>query len=180
MDFKIAGTKKGITALQLDIKVPGISNAIVFEAIDQGFIGINQILEIMSKTLSVPRNESEKADILPVIKTFDFPTHLKPRLYRSNGIKKIEAETGVQSTWLDETKLSVFAPNQDMMNEASDYLNTLLTPVPELVFGTIYEAVIKEIQQKGILVTLYEEMIPAFVHVSQLDTRVVSRILQNL
>ena len=61
-----------------------------------------------------------------------------------------------------------------MMDEALEYLNELLVKTPEFAFGGIYEAIIHEIQQKGILVTLYEGMKPILVHNSQLDSRNVS------
>ena len=96
MDFKIAGTKKGLTALQLDIKVPGISVNLVNEAVQQGFNGLNDILEIMSQTIKKPRTPDEKKDVMPVIQTLDCPIHQRPRLYGLNGVRKIEYETGVQ------------------------------------------------------------------------------------
>lgn len=79
-------------------------------------------------------------------------------------------------TPIDDTTFEVFAPNQNAMDEAKEFINNLLTTEkqPELEFGGIYTATIVEIRDIGVMVTLYPGMPPALLHNSQLDQRKVN------
>ena len=95
MDFKIAGTKKGITALQADIKVPGISLKIVMEALQRSADAKSDILSIMNDTLGRPRGVK---DNIPVLEKLTIPPHKRSKVMGTGGmnIRKIQAEAGVQ------------------------------------------------------------------------------------
>lgn len=93
MDFKIAGTKKGVTALQADIKIPGISLKIIMESLTQAHDARNKILNIMNNKISKPR--AEKKDNMPITETIEIPVHLHKKLLGGSNVKKIFLQTGV-------------------------------------------------------------------------------------
>ena len=176
MDFKLAGTKKGITALQADFKLPGIPLRIVMESIERGNDAKSHILDIMAQTLSQPRKD--KKDIWPVSEKLNVEAHKRAKFLGLGGanLKKLTAETGAQVTSLDEGTFQVFAPNQAAMDEAKEMMATFLKEdkEPELDFGAIYKARIVEMKEIGVMVTLYPTMSPALLHNSQLDVRKVA------
>ncbi|XP_077521679.1 polyribonucleotide nucleotidyltransferase 1 [Amblyomma americanum] len=176
MDFKMAGTKKGITALQADIKIPGLPLKVVMEAIQQATEGKSEILKIMNEVISKPR--AQKKDNWPVSERLEVPAHHRARLIGLGGhnLKKLTAETGVQLSAIDDTCFEIFAPNQDAMNEAKEMVEQFLKEErePTLEFGAVYTAKIVEIRESGVMVTLYPTMTPTLLHISQLDQRKVS------
>lgn len=176
MDFKIAGTKKGITALQADIKIPGLPLKIVMEAIQKATDAKHQIFQIMHNCIDRPC--SEKKDNWPVCEKLQIEAHKKGRLIGVGGInlKKLFAETGVHVTQIDENTFEIFAPNQSAMDEAQEQINKWLTTekAPELEYGGIYPASIVEIRDIGVMITLYSGMPPALLHTSQLDQKKVA------
>ncbi|XP_054714086.1 polyribonucleotide nucleotidyltransferase 1, mitochondrial-like isoform X2 [Uloborus diversus] len=176
MDFKIAGTKKGITAVQLDVKVPGLPLRIIMEAIQQGADGKSKILSIMNDTISKPREQ--KKENWPLSEKLVVPMHKLSHFFGFGGhnIKKLRAETGVQLTSIENGVFSVFAPNAAAMSEAKEIIDQLLTEerAPELEFGAIYKAKIVELRENGVMVTLYPSMKPTLLHNSQLDQRKIS------
>ena len=201
MDFKIAGTKKGITALQADIKIPGLPLKIVMEAIQKATDAKHKIFQIMHECIDKPR--TIKKDNWPVSEKLEVEPHKRSKLIGMGGmnLKKLFAETGVQVSVflvcccnvvgncrsqvspLDDNTFEIFAPNQSAMDEAQEFINKLLTAerVPELEFGGIYSANIVEIRDIGVMVTLYPGMPPALLHNSQLDQRkVVGRVYSRL
>ena len=96
MDFKLAGTKKGITALQADFKLPGLPLKIIMESIDRGHSAKLHILDIMAETIKKPR--SDKKDIWPISEEVVVEHHKRAKLIGVGGsnLKKITVETGVQ------------------------------------------------------------------------------------
>ncbi|XP_037500469.1 polyribonucleotide nucleotidyltransferase 1, mitochondrial [Rhipicephalus sanguineus] len=176
MDFKMAGTKKGITALQADIKIPGLPLKVVMEAIQQATEGKSEILKIMNDVISKPR--TQKKDNWPVSERLEVPVHQRARFVGLGGhnVKKLTAETGVQLSAIDDTCFEMFAPNQDAMNEAKEMVEQFLKEErePTLEFGAVYTAKIVEIRESGVMVTLYPTMTPTLLHNSQLDQRKVS------
>ncbi|XP_075555303.1 polyribonucleotide nucleotidyltransferase 1 [Dermacentor variabilis] len=176
MDFKMAGTKKGITALQADIKIPGLPLKVVMEAIQQATEGKSEILKIMNEVISKPR--TLKKDNWPVSERLEVPVHQRARFVGLGGhnLKKLTAETGVQLSAIDDTCFEMFAPNQDAMNEAKEMVEQFLKEErePTLEFGAVYTAKIVEIRESGVMVTLYPTMTPTLLHNSQLDQRKVS------
>ncbi|XP_068243072.1 polyribonucleotide nucleotidyltransferase 1, mitochondrial [Palaemon carinicauda] len=171
MDFKIAGTRKGITALQADIKVPGIPLKIVMEALQKATDAKSTILTLMHDALAKPRDSK---DNLPVLEKLTVPPQKRSRILGTGGLnfRKIQSETGVQLSWEDTNVLVIFAPNQSAMEEAQEVLKELLSDEePTLEFGCIYTATIVELRPHGVMVTLYDNMHPVLLHNSQLDTR---------
>lgn len=173
MDFKIAGTNKGITALQADIKLPGIPIKIVMEAIQQASVAKKEILQIMNKTISKPR-ESRK-DSGPVIETVEVPLSKRAKFVGPGGynLKRLQAETGVTISQVDEETFSVFAPTPSAMHEAREFITEICKDDQEqqLEFGAVYTATITEVRDTGVMVKLYPNMTAVLLHNTQLDQR---------
>ncbi|XP_054584145.1 polyribonucleotide nucleotidyltransferase 1, mitochondrial isoform X2 [Eptesicus fuscus] len=173
MDFKIAGTNKGITALQADIKLPGIPLKIVMEAIQQASVAKKEILQIMNKVISKPR--ASRKENGPVIETVQVPLSKRAIFVGPGGynLKKLQAETGVTISQVDEETFSIFAPIPSAMHEARDYIMEICKDDQEqqLEFGAVYTATITEIRDTGVMVKLYPNMTAVLLHNSQLDQR---------
>ncbi|XP_076657193.1 polyribonucleotide nucleotidyltransferase 1 [Halictus rubicundus] len=173
MDFKAAGTKKGFTSLQLDVKVPGLPTKVVMESIQKATSAKQRIIQIMNSVIMSPRDC--KADNLPVYETIEVPVHQRAKFLGAGGynVKKIFADTGVNINSQGENTYSLFAPNKDAMTEAKEMIEKILTKEsePELAFGDIYTAKITEIRDAGLMITLYPNMHPTLLPNSQLDRR---------
>lgn len=176
MDFKLAGSKKGITAIQADVKIPGLPLKIINETIIQAFDAKNHILKIMNETLSRPRND--KKENRPVTEKLEIPIAKRSRFIGIGGynLKKLRTETGVTITPLDESTFQIFAANKSAMDEAKEMIEVFLTEErePELEFGAIYTAKIVEIRETGLMLQIHNKMQPVFLHNSQLDQRKVN------
>ncbi|XP_069810335.1 polyribonucleotide nucleotidyltransferase 1, mitochondrial isoform X2 [Dendropsophus ebraccatus] len=173
MDFKISGTGKGITALQADIKIPGLPLKVVMEAIQQASVAKKEILQIMNKKISKPRENRKENS--PLIETVQVPLSKRSRFVGPGGynLKKLQAETGVTVSQLDEEVFSVFAPTPSAMQEAREFIIDICKDDQDfqLEFGAIYTATISEIRDIGVMVKLYPNMTPVLLHNSQLDHR---------
>ncbi|XP_012505290.1 PREDICTED: polyribonucleotide nucleotidyltransferase 1, mitochondrial [Propithecus coquereli] len=173
MDFKIAGTNKGITALQADIKLPGIPIKIVMEAIQQASVAKKEILQIMNKTISKPR--ASRKENGPVVETVQVPLSKRAKFVGPGGyhLKKLQAETGVTISQVDEETYSIFAPTPGAMHEARDFITEICKDDQEqqLEFGAVYTATITEIRDSGVMVKLYPNMTAVLLHNTQLDQR---------
>ncbi|KAL8185102.1 UNVERIFIED_CONTAM: Polyribonucleotide nucleotidyltransferase 1, mitochondrial [Gekko kuhli] len=173
MDFKMAGTNKGITALQADIKLPGIPLKIVMEAIQQATVAKREILQIMNKTIAKPRTSRKENG--PLVETVEVPLSKRARFVGPGGynLKKLQAETGVTVSQIDEETFSVFAPTPAAMHEAREFITELCKDDQDyqLEFGAIYTATITELRDIGVMVKLYPNMTPVLLHNSQLDQR---------
>ena len=188
MDFKIAGTRRAVTALMLDVKsTTGVPVQIIQQALQRAHQARGEIINIMDKAIRTPRKE--KKDNHPVIKTIHVPPHKIASFFGFGGanLKKLMASTGVRisSYGADEgleieskknDNFIIFAPNQDAMQEAEDYIQLLEEKQrePDLEFNGIYTATIQEIRDNGVMLTLYPNMKPTLLHLSQLDIRVVN------
>lgn len=182
MDMKVAGTKKGFTAIQADIKIPGIPLKVVMESLQKATDAKSKIIDIMDTCIASPRKV--KKDSWPVTEKLSIEPHQRARIVGPGGmnIKKVYLETGAQLTQNDESSFTLFAPSQAAMDEAKEYIETLLKTdrVPDLEFGGIYTGKIVEIKDIGVLLTLYPNMPPALLHNSQLDQRKVSVLLRRI
>lgn len=171
MDFKLAGTNKGITALQADVKIPGLPLKLVMEAIQQGTVAKREILGIMNKSIAMPR-ESRKENG-PVVENVRVPVSKRAHFVGPGGynLRRLQAQTGVTISQLDEETFSVFAPTPGAMNEAQDLICDICKDDQEqqLEFGAIYTATIIEIRDIGVMVKLYPNMSAVLLHNSQLD-----------
>ena len=182
MDFKVAGTRTGITALQADIKLPGIPFDVVQTAMTKGHSAISTILDIMENSRE-DKNEPRANKVnWPVKEKIDVPAHKRGRFLGPGGInlKKILAETGVQINPESGTEASttwtLFAPNSEAMSEAKEIIESILEEekVPDLEFGSIYPSIIREIKERGVMVEIHPGMPLVFVTNSQLDAKKVS------
>lgn len=175
MDMKIAGTRKGFTSIQTDLKIPGLPLKILFECIQKSVEAKNRILDIMSECMNGPR--IDKKESWPVSEKLTVEPHMRARIIGPGGVnvKKLFLETGVELNALDETTFDMFAPSQSAMDEAKEFIEGLKAKekVPELDFGGIYTAKIVEMRDIGVMVSLYPSMPPALLHNSQLDQRKV-------
>ena len=181
MDFKVAGTRSGITALQADIKLPGIPFEVVQTAMTKGHSAISNILDIMENSRE-DKNEPRTNKVnWPVKEKIDVPAHKRGRFLGPGGmnLKKILAETGVQINPESGTEASttwtLFAPNSEAMSEAKEIIESILEEekVPDLEFGSIYPSIIREIKERGVLVEIHPAMPLVFVTNSQLDAKKV-------
>jgi len=95
MDFKLAGTKRGFTALQADIKIPGVPLKIIMECIHQATSAKLGIIKIMNKVIRIPRQT--RKDKMPVVDSLEIPIHQRGKFLGIGGmnLKKIFLETGV-------------------------------------------------------------------------------------
>lgn len=173
MDFKIAGTKKGFTAFQADVKVPGIPLKVIMESIQGATVAKNRIINIMNEVLSSPNSNSKEN--MPVLDTIEVPVHQRGKFLGIGGtnLKKILYETGVNIYSENDIMFSIFAPNQKAMDAAKSMIDEILQKdtEPTLTFGDIYTAKITEIREVGVMVTLYPTMVPTLLPNSQLDQR---------
>ncbi|XP_037027744.1 polyribonucleotide nucleotidyltransferase 1, mitochondrial [Bradysia coprophila] len=176
MDMKVAGTEKGFTAIQADIKVPGISLKVVMEALQKSHNAKTKILGIMNECIATPRKV--RKECWPVTEDVTVEPHQRPKLIGQGGtnIKKIYLQTGAQLTQNDENSFTIFAPSESSMAEVKEVIETLLKAdkEPDLEFGAIYTAKIVEIKDIGVMVTLFPSMTPTLLHNSQLDQRKVA------
>ncbi|RZF43079.1 hypothetical protein LSTR_LSTR001257 [Laodelphax striatellus] len=176
MDFKLAGTKKGITAIQADIKIPGIPLKVVMEAVEAATIAKSKIIDIMNGTINKTRTDVKES--WPVTEKIEIPAHKRSRVIGPGGmnLKKIMLETGAQLTAGEDNVFTIFAPNKSAMDEAQEIINKLIAKErePQLEFGSIYTAKVVEIRDIGVMVTLYPDMPPALIHNSQLDQRKIN------
>ena len=152
MDFKVAGTRKGITACQMDIKVAGLSYQILKEALAQSKVGRLHILEQMDKGIAKPREDYKPH--VPRIKTMQIAKDMIGAVIGPGGkvIQEIQRESG--ATVLIEEKNGVgvvkfFAPVQEAITKAEQYVRNI---VAEPTVGEIYTGKIKTVKDFGAFV----------------------------
>uniref|UniRef100_H3CPT5 Polyribonucleotide nucleotidyltransferase 1, mitochondrial n=2 Tax=Tetraodon nigroviridis TaxID=99883 RepID=H3CPT5_TETNG len=171
MDFKLAGTNKGITALQADVKIPGLPLKLVMEAIQQATVAKREILAIMNKCIAKPR--ASRKENGPVVENVRVPVSKRARFVGPGGynLRKLQAQTGATINQVDEETFSVFAPTPGAMNEVLEFISEISKDDQEqqLEFGAVYTATITEIRDIGVMVKLYPNMSPVLLHNSQLD-----------
>lgn len=172
MDFKVAGTENGITAIQMDIKIEGLSEDILREALEQARTGRAQILDNMLATLSEPRSEVSR--YAPKVEVM----HIKPDQIRGvigPGGKKINEiidETGVKLDIEQDGTVFIGHTDAEMIKRAKQIIEDL-TRVAQV--GEIYMGEVKRIEKFGAFVQLFPGK-DALVHISQLDTSRVGKV----
>lgn len=177
MDFKVAGTREGITALQMDIKVTGISMDILREALAQAHKGRMEILDNMEATISEPRKELSKW--APKFETFTIPTD-KIRVVIGKGgetIDKIIAECDDVKIDIDDNgKVVLYHTSQEVLDKAKSMIENLIR---EAKVGEEFDAVVSEVRDSFAFVTLFEGT-EGLLHVSQLKWERVEDIKSEL
>ncbi|UOB21429.1 polyribonucleotide nucleotidyltransferase [Macrococcus armenti] len=172
MDFKVAGTKEGITAIQMDIKIDGLSEDILREALEQARIGRLHIMDHMLSTISEPRKElSQYAPKIEII-------HINPDKIRDvigPGGKKINEIIDATGVKLDiEQDGTVFIGSSDaqMIQEAKKLIENI---VREAEVGQIYMATVKRIEKFGAFVEIFPGK-DALVHISQIALERINKV----
>ena len=152
MDFKVAGTRKGITACQMDIKVAGLSYQILKEALVQSKVGRLHILEQMDKGIAKPREDYKPH--VPRIKTMQIAKDMIGAVIGPGGkvIQEIQRESGATVLIEEENGVGVvkfFAPAQEAITKAEQYVRNI---VAEPTVGEIYTGRIKTVKDFGAFV----------------------------
>jgi polyribonucleotide nucleotidyltransferase len=164
MDFKIAGSTRGITAIQMDIKIKGIAKETMYKAVVQGQKGIETILGIMTGTLDKPRESM--SPYAPRI----FTIRIKPDKIRDvigpggKIIRGIVEQTGVKIDIEDDGVVKIASVDEDSANEAIEIIKKL---TKEAELGEIYTGRVKKIIDSGVIVEILPG-VDGYVHVSQL------------
>lgn len=169
MDFKVAGTEEGITALQMDIKCKGITKEIMSKALSQAKDGRHFILEKMSEAIDKSRDEiSETA---PRALTFKIKPNKIKEVIGSKGktIKEIIEKTGTTIDISDDGNVVIMSNNSEASEKAKKMIEDI---VSDLEIGKIYEGKVLKILESGAFIDLPGKA-DGFVHISQLaDYRV--------
>lgn len=172
MDFKVAGTSKGVTALQMDIKIEGLSREILEEALQQAKIGRMQILDSMLATLSEPR--IELSQFAPKILTMSInPDKIRDVIGPSGKqINKIIEETGVKIDIEQDGTIFIASTNQEMNQKAKKIIEDI---VREVEVGQIYLGKVKRIEKFGAFVEIFAGK-DGLVHISELAEERVGKV----
>jgi polyribonucleotide nucleotidyltransferase len=171
MDFKVAGTEKGITSLQMDIKVAGITQEIMKVALERAHAGRMHILGEMNKALNAPR-ESVGANA-PRIVQIQIPTDKIRDVIGTGGkvIREIVEKTGAKVNVEDDGTVKVASANADSIEAAVKWIKGL-TSEPEV--GHIYEGKVVKVMEFGAFVNYFGAK-DGLVHVSQLSKERVEK-----
>jgi len=172
MDFKVAGTADGITALQMDIKIDGLSEQILKESLEQARIGRLQILDHMNETISAPREEV--STYAPKIKIIKIKPEKIKDVIGSGGkvINEIIEKTGVKIDIEQTGEVFISSPEIDGINKAIEIIENITR---EAEVGEIYLAEVKRIEKFGAFVELFPG-VDALVHISKLAAERVNKV----
>jgi polyribonucleotide nucleotidyltransferase len=164
MDFKVAGTAKGVTALQMDIKIDGLSKQILEEALHQAKKGRMQILDSMLATISKPKEEL--SEYAPKILTMQInPEKIRDVIGPSGKqINKIIDETGVKIDIEQDGNIFISSTDEKMNEKAKHIIEDL---VREVEVGQMYLGKVKRIEKFGAFVELFKGK-DGLVHISEL------------
>lgn len=164
MDFKVAGTRQGITALQMDIKIQGITPQILEEALAQAKKARLEILDVIEET--IPQSRLELAPTAPKIDTIKIDVDKIKIVIGKGGetIDKIIAETGVKIDIDEEGHVSIYSNDQKAIDRAKEIIQAL---VREAKVGEVYHAKVVRIEKFGAFVNLFDKT-DALVHISEM------------
>ena len=164
MDFKVAGTESGITALQMDIKISGINESIMETALTKAKVARDHILGIMNKVISKPKELSENA---PAMKTFMVDKDKIKEIIGKGGavIKSMQEKTGATVDISDDGVVSVFGQNQSSMKECLAIIEGILEE-PEL--NKVYKGSVVKIVEFGAFVNILPGK-DGLLHISEIS-----------
>ncbi len=167
MDFKVAGTVNGVTALQMDIKITGITTEIMKTALEQAHQGRLHILGEMSKALGTARGEL--GEHAPRIETITIPTDKIREVIGSGGsvIRGLVEETGAKIDISDDGTVKIAAAN---LNSIKDAINRIKMIASEPEVGQIYKGKVVKIVEFGAFVNFFGAR-DGLVHISQMADR---------
>ena len=164
MDFKVAGTETGITALQMDIKISGINESIMETALVKAKAARDHILGIMNETISKPKELSENA---PAMKSFMVDKDKIKEIIGKGGavIKSMQEQTGATVDINDDGMVSVFGQNQSSMQECLTIIEGILEE-PEL--NKVYKGTVVKIVEFGAFVNILPGK-DGLLHISEIS-----------
>ncbi|MCI7702107.1 MAG: polyribonucleotide nucleotidyltransferase [Tenericutes bacterium] len=182
MDFKVAGTKDGITALQMDIKIKGITEEILKEALAQAKKARLEILKVIAKQIKEPRKEVSK--YAPKMETFMInPAKIKDVIGRggetitkiiceASNVTEVTNVNAVKVDLEDDGRVVIYHTDRDIINKTKQMIEEI---VREVEVGKIYEAKVVKIEDFGCFVQLWPGC-EGLVHVSQLANERVEKV----
>jgi polyribonucleotide nucleotidyltransferase len=172
MDFKVAGTERGVTSLQMDIKIAGITEEIMRVALDQAKEGRMHILGEMAKALV--QHRAQLGEHAPRIEVFNIPVDKIREVIGSGGkvIREIVEKTGAKIDISDDGTVKVASANGDAMKAAINWIKSIASE-PEV--GHIYEGTVVKVMDFGAFVNFFGAK-DGLVHISQLAPRRVQKV----
>ena len=177
MDFKVAGTKKGITALQMDIKIKGVTEEILKKALQQAKKARLQVLDVMAKAIKEPRKELSK--YAPKIASFTInPDKIKDVIGKggdmitkiileASNVKSVNDKDAVKVDLEDDGRVIIYHQNQEIIDKTRKMIEEV---VREVETGKIYVGKIVKVENFGCFVELWPGC-EGLCHVSQLDIK---------
>ena len=181
MDFKVAGTKDGICALQMDIKIKGINKDILKEALEQAKKARLQILDVITSEIKEPRKEVSK--YAPKTLTFNIdPNKIKDVIGRggemitkiileASNVKAVNDINAVKVDLEDDGRVIIYHSNQEVIDKTADMIKAIVREVEDDV---IYTGKVVKVEDFGCFVELWPGC-EGLVHVSQLDSKRVEK-----
>ncbi|XP_027357864.1 polyribonucleotide nucleotidyltransferase 2, mitochondrial isoform X2 [Abrus precatorius] len=172
IDFKIAGTRKGVTAIQLDIKPAGIPLDIICECLEPANKARLQILDHMEQEINAPRNKDDSTS--PRLATLKYSNDALRRLIGPMGVlkKKMEDQTGVRMSVGDGT-LTIVAKNQSEMDKVLEKIDFIVGR--EIEVGGVYKGIVTSIKEYGAFVEFNGGQ-QGLLHISELSHEPVLRV----
>lgn len=176
MDFKVAGTREGITAIQMDIKVEGIKKEILEEALEKARIARLQILDNIEATIDKPREKL--SPFAPIIYIILIDPEKIGEVIGSGGkvINKIIEQTGVKIDIDDDGKVSVISNDHEKAQEAIDIIEGI---VKEVEIGDIYNGKVKKLMKFGAFVEI-KKGTEGLLHISEIDHKRTEKVEDEL
>ena len=182
MDFKVAGTRNGICALQMDIKIKGITKQILKEALEQARTARMQVLDVMEKQIKEPRKEVSK--YAPKMETFMIdPVKIKDVIGKggemitkiiceASNVKDVNNINAVKVDLEDDGQVIIYHTDRDIINKTKQMIEEVIR---EVEIGKIYEAKVVKIEDFGCFVQLWPGC-EGLVHISQLAHERVNKV----
>ena len=182
MDFKVAGTKKGICALQMDIKISGITKEILKEALEQARKARMEILKVITKQIKEPRSEVSKYAPKTLTFTID-PAKIKDVIGKggemitkiileASGVETVTDMNAVKVDIEEDGRVIIYHTNKEIIDKTADMIKNV---VKEVEIGKVYTGrVVKVIDELGCFVELWDGC-EGLVHISQLSDKRVAK-----
>ena len=172
MDFKVAGTKDGVTSLQMDIKITGITHEIMEQALNQAKSGRDHILNEMNKAIDSPRKElgpyTPRSEMIKVKRD-----NIGEIIGKGGAtIKEIIEKSGAKIDISDSGNVKIAGTNQESIQSAIDLINSIIEE-PEV--GQVYEGTVVKIMEFGAFVNFFGKK-DGLVHISQLSAERVDKV----
>ncbi|MFA5859994.1 MAG: S1 RNA-binding domain-containing protein, partial [Elusimicrobiota bacterium] len=176
MDFKVAGTRKGVTAIQMDLKTPGVALSLLKEALEQAKSGRFAIMDIMEQTIG--QSKKELSTYAPRMVQVKVPVNKIREVIGPGGkiINKIQDETGATISIEDDGTTSISAPNGESLKAAKEWVEGIIA---EVEIGKIYTGKVTRVENFGAFV----EVLPGkegLVHISQIAQHRVQNVTDEV